>query len=437
MGKVRVVLAVFALLAAAGGRLAAQGGWQGSGAIGVEVRDAAKRPVPGVQVRLQYAEVEPSVGPPPFRTDSDGRVTVWSLAEGLWRIEVREGDRPALYAVLRVEAGKKAEVTAGPIRNAGARPLELSFFKVESPAPRREPTAPVRPAPAQEKREPSSPEAARASPPAVRPAPAPAQPSAPSTPPSPSPAPAPEATPVPAPAAPPPPVETPPVPPPAASEPSPPPVPAAPPASSSPPPEPEPVPQPGLEATSSVTSFEGATCSGCKPGEWAVTTGQVAAPASGGASGGCSDELIGHLDDGLRQVTREAAGVLSGYTGPLFDPATGEGAAVLDGPVREELARLMGAHAAGDSSCQVLAVVLPSGARYSGYRYEAWDTAGGGDCRTPQECSIGTCDWLGHPHVQKTGGVTLLYAVFQNRSPDRPRLGRLVVYFTNASSQER
>ncbi len=79
-------------------------------------------------------------------------------------------------------------------------------------------------------------------------------------------------------------------------------------------------------------------------------------------------------------------------------------------------------------SCGVVAIVLPSDARFVGYRYEAIDGWGGGDCIAGQPCQIGGAQWEGHPLIER-GERTVVWGVFANGSPDRARRGRLTAYF--------
>jgi hypothetical protein len=76
----------------------------------------------------------------------------------------------------------------------------------------------------------------------------------------------------------------------------------------------------------------------------------------------------------------------------------------------------------------VVAVVLPADARFVGYRYEALDGWGGGDCVADQPCTIGDSRWLGHPTIER-GERTVIWATFANASRDRARRARLTAYF--------
>ena len=82
-----------------------------------------------------------------------------------------------------------------------------------------------------------------------------------------------------------------------------------------------------------------------------------------------------------------------------------------------------------DPSCRLLAVALPRKFRYSGYRYEARDVSGTGDCPPSDECRIGKSSWHGNPQIVRRGELQVVYSIFSNRSPDRIRHPALTVYF--------
>jgi hypothetical protein len=81
------------------------------------------------------------------------------------------------------------------------------------------------------------------------------------------------------------------------------------------------------------------------------------------------------------------------------------------------------------SPCGVAAVVLPAGAKFVGYRYEAADARGSADCVGDQECGIGEARWLGHPNLERGAGQTIVWSVIENRATEGVRQGRLTVYF--------
>jgi hypothetical protein len=171
------------------------------------------------------------------------------------------------------------------------------------------------------------------------------------------------------------------------------------------------------QVQSAVRSAQAGTCADCKPGEQAVSVEQVVAPGGSlaDASAPCAPDLA--------DVVRQAASYLA--------PAARGGFA--GSPLRAgsaEASSLLAPYTGAAASCQVVAVVLPPGVKYSGYLYEAADEAGSGGCAAGSECDIGRCAWAGHPEVVRSTGSTVVYGVFRNASPDRPRRARLTVYFS-------
>jgi hypothetical protein len=80
-------------------------------------------------------------------------------------------------------------------------------------------------------------------------------------------------------------------------------------------------------------------------------------------------------------------------------------------------------------STGVVRVTLPGGARFTGYRYEAFDGWGGGDCVADQPCKVGDAHWQGHPATTRDGDRTTLAGTFVNASPARERRARLTAFF--------
>jgi hypothetical protein len=117
----------------------------------------------------------------------------------------------------------------------------------------------------------------------------------------------------------------------------------------------------------------------------------------------------------------EAGPLISGTGGALQllrgTPAAGEAAALVTPFLRR------------DSACQALVVVLPPGAGYTAYAYEASDAFGSGSCTAGEECAIGSASWAGEPTVVHTAGPTIVYGVFSNASQGRQRRAVMTVYF--------
>jgi hypothetical protein len=129
-------------------------------------------------------------------------------------------------------------------------------------------------------------------------------------------------------------------------------------------------------------------------------------------------------EPGIDQAAHEALALLASGRGPVTAGA----------PVRAgnpAAADKLAPYASG--ACQAVAVVLPPGAQYTGYLYEAEDAQGAGDCQGGRECRIGRASWVGHPAVETAeGGPTLVWGVFRNNSPDRERRIRMTVFYQAA-----
>ncbi len=348
--------------------------------------------------------------------------------------------KPALEPpkVAAPEPTPPAQPALEPPKVAAPEPTPPAKTALEPPkvaAP--EPTPPAKTAP-------EMPTAA-----APEPVPAPKPTPKPPTVPVPEPAPPPVAAPEPSPA---------PAVPPAPPEPTPPPIPAPrppaepPPKEVIPPPTPEPapkvIPPPAPEpavappspapspaaAPLPIRSFRDGSCSECKPGEWAVSA--EATVAAGGA-GGCDPGTVEALRPTIARLADEPATGLSSFAGPALDAggsAGGTSALDLVGPeLAGEIADGVGAHLEAGSPCRLVAVSLPRGARFAGFRYEAFDGTGGGDCQAQQDCPLGAARWPSYPIIERGRVSTVVYAVFENRAPDRERRARLTVYFVPAS----
>jgi len=290
------------------------------------------------------------------------------------------------------------------------------------PAPGEVPPAPA-PAP------PAAPEppAPIAPPDVPAPAPEPGE-----VPPAPTPAPAPPTAPLPSgrpPArpAPPPAAEAPAAPP--AAPPAPAPAPAAPPPARPAPPPAEPAPAvqhpPLPRISSALRSSADGTCPECEPGQSALMIEQLVGAAGLAPAAECAPDLAARLDRIaalLGDAGATAAEALISREGGALQllrgtPAAGEAAALVTPFLRR------------DSACQALVAVLPPGARFTGYTYQASDAFGSGPCAAGEECAIGSATWTGEPTVVHTAGSTLVYGVFRNASQGRERLATLTIYF--------
>ncbi len=279
------------------------------------------------------------------------------------------------------------------------------------PAPATPPApVPVVPAPAPA---PASPPQATPPPATPRPEPPPAPPAAVPASPAPAPAPPPPAPSVPAPS----PAPTAPTPPPT-------PAPAAPPVALPAPLVPTPAPAPAAPAAPAggLRAADLGNCPDCKPGQWAAVAEESVGPAS---------PMV--TDCALAGAT---AAVGAGKVARAVDAGTYAGPIAAALPQLSEAARAafegLGPVTAAASGCRLVAIVLPAGARFAGYRYDAQDDQGAGECRADQDCPIGEARWLGHASVVRGSRGTMVYAVFENRSTQRSRQARLTVYFQPA-----
>jgi hypothetical protein len=412
--------------------------------LGIEVRDKGGRPVQGAAVTI----AGPAGATLQGRTSDIGRVVFADLAPGEWGVTIEHPDFMRFAGWVDTKPGKVAKESFStqvaterswlPIRvtyfapasrdakAAQARPPQTA---VSPPPPTARPSpgpAPPTPTPtaAASSRAETPPAPHRASEPIAQPAPAPAPVAAPAKPAlpsaSPSAAPAPAAAPEPsvasaasaasaastpsaAPAA------------PKAPTSAPTPVPAPPPAAATPPvarPREPLTPQPSqaqeqrpeaLPAPVAATPPRGAapaepspyrsralaTCPECKPGEWAASA-QIATLAGAGCEPGAAARLEAEFSAAVAGVTT-------------------------------------GVWSSGEAACRLLAVRLPHGGRFLGYRFEAEDNRRAADCVGAEPCPVGEARFLGHPTVRKGDGPWI-WAIFENRA-GTPRLARLTAFF--------
>ena len=161
---------------------------------------------------------------------------------------------------------------------------------------------------------------------------------------------------------------------------------------------------------SSLRSYGKRTCFECKPGEWSVAA-SVVADVAGEAS--CTADQR-RIEERMRSFVVARNDRISGYVGPL--PAADTD---LPPDTRELLS----------GACRLVAIVLPEGARFTGYRFQASDDSDGGDCLADQECAIGSARWLFDPGIARSAGPTVGFSVFDNRSESDPRTATLIGYF--------
>ena len=416
--------------------------WSGPARVGVRVRNERGRPLPAALVTLRYTEVQPVTGPPAVETGSNGVVEIRGLAPGRWVLEVSHPGFMSYVATLRLEEGGKAEALFEAMQKSGESliPLVVKLFE-----PR--PGPPTFPAPGDlTMTPPAAPEARPAPeepPPERLPEPA-AEPPAEEAPPPAAESPAPASPPVedaPPPVAEPPAQASPPVeesPPPAAE----PPAPASPPAEEAPPPVAEPpamaspqaapAPPPAPRVFATLRSFRDGGCVECKRGEWAVSAEQMAGAAGGSGAPACA----GGPDPTIAEAVRLLAGSnleLAAYAGPLL--LAERPAAATDPEAAARLRDLLASRTDPAAPCQLVALLLPKGARYIGYQFEAADAADRASCLAGKDCLDGRGRWLADPVVEKGAAATVIYATFENRSPRGPLRPRLTAYFVPPSPE--
>jgi hypothetical protein len=372
-----------------------------------EARDRRRtRPTGGAEV-ARLREPTPTAPPPQPAAEAEPPTQV---AEARPPGDAREtGGAPAPQP----EAAERAEEAAAPPpppEPPAAPPRDQPRAPAADPAPpppapttqRPQPPAPVPPPPAEAQPEPRVADVGRPASDAPRPD-APARPAAPArdtAPPAAAPSPdtAPRSpAPVPAP-------------------------PAAPPSTAPSPPR----SVPSIQARPVL--FTGGACPECKPGEWALIVERRAAPSTGAgdeaaACGSARDAVARRL---AAEVLAPAGAAVAAFAGPVAD-AWGNG---LPPAVRAALPADLGeALGARDGSCQDAIGVLPQGARFIGFRFEAEDAGGKGDCFGEDLCAIGQARWTSNPRIERTATVTVIHSSFRNESTSTERRGRMTLYF--------
>ena len=73
------------------------------------------------------------------------------------------------------------------------------------------------------------------------------------------------------------------------------------------------------------------------------------------------------------------------------------------------------------AGCRVIAVELPAGARFTGYRYEAQSAGLAADCLPGRGCPAGGCRFPNEPVLRQEGNRTVLLVAFESTAPDLRR----------------
>ena len=424
MRRRRRLLTVAVVLVVVPAVVAAQD-WSGDQGFRVLVTDDAGQPVPEVTVVLRLAEADRSGGPPPLLTNESGVVEVTGLSAGEWQVELRRQGFMIVNCYLRLESGKQPEVgftssqrtgpfwapmkvgysslgaVTAPARAGSARAIGRAQRRAERRAAQREKRlqsgsvarvveqpAPVAELPAAEPARPAAePGAGETEAPAPAPSPAPAASAVTAEQPT-------EEQPVdeqrPA-------VE----------------------------PEPEPV-MVGL--LPNRTLLRAGACPECAPGEWSVSS-HWPAEARTADTAACGADLAERMERAAGIVERLLPADFRAYTGALAAPDGNDVLRLLPEAVRAELQELLIPIVDPERSCQVVGILLPTGARFIGFQYEAADLGSRGGCLPEQPCDVGDARWQGNPTIHRHDHGTFVYGVFENLSPERKREANLKVYF--------
>ena len=125
---------------------------------------------------------------------------------------------------------------------------------------------------------------------------------------------------------------------------------------------------------------------------------------------------------------------LSGFVGPAADGSSIEALASVEPEISQAYRQQLAPYLGGSSNCQVVSVVLPKSVRFVGFRYEAFDASGGGECAPDSGCSLPGARWLASPVVQRGFNATVVWGIFENMAGGEPRFASLKVYFRPPSS---
>lgn len=195
-----------------------------------------------------------------------------------------------------------------------------------------------------------------------------------------------------------------------------------------PPPAPRARPRQVPTIRSRPVLLHGGACPECKTGEWALIVERQATPRVGNETD-CGSGRAEAVEQVLDRVLVPRQGALAGFAGPLLD-SYGSGVAAklgsaIDDSAYRSLTREQGA-------CQSVVAILPLGARFVGFRFEAADANGSGDCFGTNECSVGEARWVANPEIARRPSMTVIHTSFLNESPSLVRRGRLIVLFVPA-----
>jgi hypothetical protein len=169
-------------------------------------------------------------------------------------------------------------------------------------------------------------------------------------------------------------------------------------------------------------------CRECREGEWSVSV--YARAAKLGASGSaCPTDVTRRLAEVAQELELGLDPDYTGFAGALLAEDRNDVLRHLHESSRSEIEAAVSELVSSQSSCPLLAVLLPSGARFIGFRYLAADRSGELDCLGTEPCGVGEARWLANPEIERTDSVTVVWALFENRSRQQDRRAELRVYF--------
>ena len=183
--------------------------------------------------------------------------------------------------------------------------------------------------------------------------------------------------------------------------------------------------------TPNISSYRDGSCSECRIGEWAVTSTQTVAAGTVP----CPAAATQAARDAAESLGNSTKLELSGFVGPGADGSSTEALASVEPAISQAIRQQLAAYLGGTSNCQMVSVVLPKSVRFAGYRYEAFDGAGGGECAPDRDCLQSRAQWLANPAVQRGFNATVVWGIFENTAEDEQRFARLKVYFRPPSAQ--
>ncbi len=190
--------------------------------------------------------------------------------------------------------------------------------------------------------------------------------------------------------------------------------------------QPAPEPKRELRLLPNLNLLPAGACPECRPGEWSVA---ASTDATAGSSASCDPNAKGVIEGAARQISAGLDVSTTGFAGAL-QAADGNDVLRLLAPERRaEIAAALESAVSAAGACPVVGVVLPAGARYIGFRYQAGEARSLSECPPDADCQVGRARFTGPPWIVKTDRLTVVAGQFENGSAERARSGRITVYF--------